>query len=179
MVAEVVFFNFFKIFFQFFQNMHKNIRKIINFGAAYGRRGRFFQFFQVRPPHKKFLDPPLQLGLSLAQLSPSLFLLIILLGISLNKLECKHGLHTREIELNPLARIRSLVTILIVQNWSHSDCRVQSRTSYKYMLRSNFVGPIVLKFYRNCSDRALSELLRSGIVGTVPIGHRRNCSDSV
>ena len=55
-----MFSNLFKIFFKFFQNMHKNIRKIINF--RHGRGGLFFQFFQVSPPYKKFLDPPLACG---------------------------------------------------------------------------------------------------------------------
>ena len=42
-----IFSNLFKIFFQFFQNMHINIRKIINFWSS------FFPIFSSQPPLQK------------------------------------------------------------------------------------------------------------------------------
>ena len=47
------FFQFFKIFFQFFQDMHKNIRKTINFRRGQRPRKSFFPIFSSYPPPQK------------------------------------------------------------------------------------------------------------------------------
>ena len=88
----------------------------------------------------------------------------MLIFISINKLERKQGnLHFKEV---------SLVTIIIMQCWNHSDCWVSEQLQSHVMII--FIKTIALKYCRNRSDWASSEPFRSGTVRTIPIGYLRN-----
>ena len=63
-----------------------------------------------------------------------------------NKLERKYGqLHSKEMKLILVGKIRSLVTILILQCGNHTDCRVSEQLQSHATIK--FIKTIALKYF--------------------------------